>query len=112
MFLSTARLKNGWFPAESAPTEDDARGDPNDVPMYKEQALCEEGMTADVAAGTRKWPFVNIFRTHPVTNVRTAAFANDLMEDLQLAEIRTPAVAHRGAAWGMILTGRDGWKVV
>lgn len=65
-----------------------------------------------MASGLRKWPFVSPFRGHPSTNARAAANACELLEDLGLDEIRTPTVAHRGAAWGMVLTGRDGWKVV
>lgn len=69
-------------------------------------------MAADVLCGKRKWPFVNPFRGHPSTAARVAANMNDLLADLKLDEIHTPTVAHRGAAWGMVLTGRDGWKVV
>jgi ribonuclease Z len=111
VYLSTNRLKSGWVP--NGPEFDEAqRPDWSSVPRYPEQQVTEEGFLADIVAGKRKWPFENVFRFHPTTTARAAVNACALLEDLRLSEIQTPSVSHRGAAWGMVLTGVDGWKVV
>ncbi|KLT46439.1 Metallo-hydrolase/oxidoreductase, partial [Cutaneotrichosporon oleaginosum] len=111
VYLSTNRLKSGWVPDEREFSLS-ARPDWSSVPRHPEQLVTEEGMVADVAAGKRKWPFENVFRFHPATNARAAEHTRALLRDLRLSEIWTPNVTHRGAAWGMVLSGVDGWKVV
>ncbi|BEI84845.1 hypothetical protein CcaverHIS002_0502460 [Cutaneotrichosporon cavernicola] len=111
VYISTNRLKAGCVANDSEAMESELV-DWSSVPRHPEQLVTERGMEADVAAGKTKWPFKNVFRFHPETVATATENACALLEDLRLSEIRTPAVAHRGSAWGMVLTGVDGWKVV
>lgn len=79
--------------------------------MLRDSNLVEEAMIEDVQAGVRKWPFQNVFRFHPDCNARATDTIFSLLEDLGLYEIMAPQVAHRGAAWGLVLSHKSGWKI-
>lgn len=73
--------------------------------------MVEDAAPEDVASGVRKWPFQNVARFHPDCNQRARNTIFSLLSDLGLYEIIAPQVAHRGAAWGLVLSHRSGWKV-
>jgi ribonuclease Z len=110
-WINAARLKFPWSLPER-------RGTPPHIPtLTVEEALedansfCELSAAEDVAAGVRKWPFTNVFRSSIGANVRFHDAVFDMLEDLGLAAVHTPLVSHRGVAYGLVLTHKSGWKV-
>lgn len=105
-FLNINRLKRGVTAREAGRGRRSSSEEPSDS-----VAEGEATFAADVASGVRRWPFANFHRDHPDQKARFRSSLRELFSDLNLSELRTPFVAHRGAAFGLCLSHASGWKL-
>lgn len=107
-FLNINRLKRGVSAEEASRGR---RSSDSDEHLSDGVVEGESTFAADVASGARRWPFANFHRYHPDQKARFWSTVQDLFRDLGVAELRTPFVAHRGAAFGLCLKHSSGWKL-
>lgn len=110
-YLNINRLKRGWTANELSRHEAQVQESESDGAVSDTAVRAEAAFATDVAAGVRKWPFHNFARSHPDQNARSRAILSSLFKDLDISALRTPFVAHRGAAYGLCLSHRSGWKL-